>query len=944
MGRGTPATTATMNRSCSSGFVARMALGHATFAPAAARPRLVRCTAAGGSCHQSTGGGGSRSLFRCCPALVVRHSVSARTLLHPSVPCRFSRMGTFFSTSSDADAVSASCRNIPPSNSAPPPPIVIVGGGPVGLLLALLLSEFKVPSILFEAQSPQDRFQHPQAHFLNTRTMEILRHCLPPEVYQRIRAAMPPVEQWQSFRFGASVMANPPLAEVIHPVDRPLQRGRDANGVLLLHPMLRSGNTTTTLENTNTGRHGDTAATGSLSPCTVGHLAQHTFARLLYDEALRRSDTIALRYGTRVDGVVVEHVDENDNKDNNSSITTTKLATCTIPTTPAAQLRIHTSNAAASSYRNNNGDGVFYTDICIAADGAHSSIRNQFGIGVTHTTTTTNRSTLHPGGGDGVLQHLINMHVQIPKEVAATALHNNSNNHAMLYSVYSPHVVAMVVCHSVGEYIIQIPYFPPYQTVHDDFGPHEWPILLQAIFGCAAVAKHCTVLSVKPWAMSSFVADRFFYSKSSPSSSSSSSCYSPLPRRGAAVGVLLVGDASHVFPPAGGFGMNTGLQDAHNLAWKLAAYRRRNDAAAAAHEPASSDNNDDCRLTALMRSYENERRPVAQRNAALSVRNYQRLLKLVDSLYLNEQHPVLLQSLLDRSTMLSLSTRQTMFRSLLQAALYPLSWLSDSQSAYTRHIRSNLCNILKSGAGLPLLFPKYEIGFSYGPFMNDSSSPSPGIPESVDSNFYQNDTIPDDPRIEVGRLVPHVAVEIVDGSAQFSRLRSLSTTTPTCSLRRMVISTTDLPSQMMRESQQLTFALVWVDTSGDWTETVSPAPSSPNVATALDVCNLLSQSICLPVELAILRRDCDKNRHRDNRNMDAPFLVFTESTEQSQSFSFFAASTDTNRILQKSYAILIRPDGHVAATASTNGPSTTHDSAAAQCISDDLKRQITMVW
>ena len=33
----------------------------------------------------------------------------------------------------------------------------------------------------------------------------------------------------------------------------------------------------------------------------------------------------------------------------------------------------------------------------------------------------------------------------------------------------------------------------------------------------------------------------------------------------------LAGDAVHVLPPAGGFGMNTGVQDAHNLAWKLAA-------------------------------------------------------------------------------------------------------------------------------------------------------------------------------------------------------------------------------------------------------------------------------------------------------------------------------------------------------------------------------------
>src|SRR5688500_19293510 len=34
--------------------------------------------------------------------------------------------------------------------------------------------------------------------------------------------------------------------------------------------------------------------------------------------------------------------------------------------------------------------------------------------------------------------------------------------------------------------------------------------------------------------------------------------------------VFLAGDSAHAMPPNGGFGGNTGVQDAHNLAWKLA--------------------------------------------------------------------------------------------------------------------------------------------------------------------------------------------------------------------------------------------------------------------------------------------------------------------------------------------------------------------------------------
>jgi 2-polyprenyl-6-methoxyphenol hydroxylase-like FAD-dependent oxidoreductase len=56
--------------------------------------------------------------------------------------------------------------------------------------------------------------------------------------------------------------------------------------------------------------------------------------------------------------------------------------------------------------------------------------------------------------------------------------------------------------------------------------------------------------------------------------------------------VFIAGDAAHIHPPTGGQGMNTGIQDAYNLAWKLALVVRRK-----APER-------------LLDSYEVERRPV----------------------------------------------------------------------------------------------------------------------------------------------------------------------------------------------------------------------------------------------------------------------------------------------------------------------------------------------
>jgi len=71
--------------------------------------------------------------------------------------------------------------------------------------------------------------------------------------------------------------------------------------------------------------------------------------------------------------------------------------------------------------------------------------------------------------------------------------------------------------------------------------------------------------------------------------------------------VFLAGDAVHVMPPNGGLGMNTGIGDAVDLGWKLAAV----------HEGWGGEH--------LLESYEPERRPTGQRACAEAMKNFERI-------------------------------------------------------------------------------------------------------------------------------------------------------------------------------------------------------------------------------------------------------------------------------------------------------------------------------
>jgi putative polyketide hydroxylase len=82
-----------------------------------------------------------------------------------------------------------------------------------------------------------------------------------------------------------------------------------------------------------------------------------------------------------------------------------------------------------------------------------------------------------------------------------------------------------------------------------DFTPEFCAELIRKGVGVADL--DLSVLAVSPWEASAIVADRYRVGD-----------------------VFLAGDAAHEMPPTGGFGLNTGVQDVHNLTWKIAAVLR----------------------------------------------------------------------------------------------------------------------------------------------------------------------------------------------------------------------------------------------------------------------------------------------------------------------------------------------------------------------------------
>lgn len=204
-------------------------------------------------------------------------------------------------------------------------------------------------------------------------------------------------------------------------------------------------------------------------------------------------------------------------------------------------------------------------DYLIAADGAGSSLRRQMGIDME---------------GPDALQHFITVHFH------ADLSQLIGDKPGILHWIMEPSASGTLISYDDGQNWVLMHGCPPGQENPKLYDEARCLALINAALGRDDI--EVAMKNVSPWVMTAQVAAHY--------------------RQGRA---FLMGDAAHRFPPAGGLGLNTGMGDAQNLAWKLAMVKK--------------GMADDC----LLDSYGSERKAVAETNSAQSMENTMRMFELV---------------------------------------------------------------------------------------------------------------------------------------------------------------------------------------------------------------------------------------------------------------------------------------------------------------------------
>ena len=201
----------------------------------------------------------------------------------------------------------------------------------------------------------------------------------------------------------------------------------------------------------------------------------------------------------------------------------------------------------------------------IAADGAQSAIRRRLGIEMI--------------GCERVYE---SVNILLNADLRPWTAHRP----AALYFVEHPQIKAtFLTINARDRWGFLVNSLSAYGHTASDFTPERSPEFVRLAAGVPDLAVK--ILGIAPWTASAHVAERYGHGR-----------------------IFLAGDAAHEMPPTGGFGLNTGVQDVHNLAWKLAGVLRG------------------VAGLALLGTYHDERQPVGRTITDQSLNNSQSMGRL----------------------------------------------------------------------------------------------------------------------------------------------------------------------------------------------------------------------------------------------------------------------------------------------------------------------------
>lgn len=356
--------------------------------------------------------------------------------------------------------------------------VAIVGAGPVGLSLSCLLSEAGVSSRLIERRGTLH--QHPQAHVIATRTMEIFREL---GIADEVAARAPGPEKMAGINWVESVTG-------LH-LGR-LDLTKDVDGIVeRLHA----------------------------SPVFTANLAQNELEPIVLNRARELGGAQAVTFDAPFSGYE------------------------------------ETADGVRVCFDGANGADSFTARYLVGCDGAASAVRRAAGIEM---------------DGPASLEEFVGLQFE------ADLTGHLEGRLGPVFWIHAPGFRATLIGYDIAKtWVLMVS-----RSVFGDAGVDEDKAceLIRQALGTADVPF--SFKAAKLWNMSAQVAQTY---RAGP--------------------VFLAGDAAHRFPPTGGLGMNSGIQDAHNLAWKLALVLN-------GKAPDS-----------LLDSYEAERRPIAQTYTDHSVHN-----------------------------------------------------------------------------------------------------------------------------------------------------------------------------------------------------------------------------------------------------------------------------------------------------------------------------------